>query len=184
MERTFGSRFQRCFLSRYYHVLWVSKCHLLRDRGSKSTDHCLDILPIYYLIINHKSNEEISFWLLSDLADITGKDSKIDKNSPRFKHLCMQYSNVFKILSMRAIWCWCEIIEHSEQWEGIYRWKSESAWPCVLDVQSDSSQISKSASQLVRQPADGYSHSWVFGPLKFCWPAGTCHITHQEILSR
>jgi len=68
----------------YYHVLWVSKCqrvskcHLLRDRGSKSTNHCLDISPIYYLIINHKSDEEISLWLLSDLADITGKDSKID----------------------------------------------------------------------------------------------------------
>jgi len=59
----------------------------------------------------------------------------------------MQYSNVFKILSMHVIRCWCEIIEHSEKREGIYRWKSESAWPCVLDVQSDSSQISKSASQ-------------------------------------
>src|SRR5713101_6734202 len=111
----------------YYHVLWVSKCqrvskcHLLRDRSSKSTDHCLDISPIYYLIINHESDEEISLWLLSDLADITGKDSKIDKSSPRFKHLFTQYSNIFKILSMHVIRCWCEIIEHSEQQEGIYR---------------------------------------------------------------
>jgi len=50
-------------------VLWVAKyqrvakCDLLKDRHSKLVDLHLDILPIYYLIIDHQRNKEVSFVL-------------------------------------------------------------------------------------------------------------------------
>ena len=50
----------------------------LRDHRSKLADLCSDIWPIYFPVIDHKRNWEISLYLLCDLADITGDYSKFD----------------------------------------------------------------------------------------------------------
>ena len=73
----------------YYHVLWVakyqrvSKHKILRDRCRKLADPCLDRWPIYFPIIVHKRDWEISLCLPCDLVDNPGGDVK---NCPGFKH--------------------------------------------------------------------------------------------------
>jgi hypothetical protein len=123
-----------CHLSRYYHVLWVSKYQrvskwsFLRDRRSKIADPCYNISPIYYTIIDHKKNQSLPLCLLCDVADITREDSKFDLNSPGFKHHWTEHCTILNISSMYAIKALSKILEHPEQRERRYRRKIEFAW--------------------------------------------------------
>ena len=121
--------------------LGVSKCTFLRDRCSKLADLYLGISPIYYAIMDHKRNQEVSLCLLWDLADIAWDWLNFRLKQLQAQHFSTQYHKTFKISSMYTLNTKYEIIEHLEQYEGRYRQKGEFAWQGGWMVH----QISKSA---------------------------------------